>query len=291
MTEQKNQDSPPEPSWLERLGQVLLGEPRDREQLVHQLREAGQRGLLGPDVLAMIEGALQVSELRVRDIMVPRIQVVMVELDAPLKEILATVIDSAHSRFPVYRETRDNIEGILLAKDILPHLVKGTTDPLPVRELMRPAVFIPESKRLNVLLREFRSSRNHMAIVMDEYGGLAGLVTIEDVLEQIVGEIDDEHDIEEDESFIKRQGETAFTVKALLPIEDFNAAFGTDFAHDEFDTVGGLLLKAFEHLPGPGESMVLDGMRFEVLNADGRRIHLVQVDTSERQVLAADDET
>lgn len=291
MTEQETQDSPSGPSWLERLGQALLGEPRDRKQLVQQLREAGQRGLLGPDVLAMIEGALQVSEIRVRDIMVPRVQVVMVELDVPLKEMLGAVIDSGHSRFPVYRETRDQVEGILLAKDILPHVVKGTTEPLPVRELMRPAVFIPESKRLNVLLREFRSSRNHMAIVMDEYGGLAGLVTIEDVLEQIVGEIDDEHDIEEDESFIKRQGETGFTVKALLPIEDFNAAFGTHFAHDEFDTVGGLLLKAFQHLPRRGESMVLDGIRFEILNGDGRRIHLVQVDTSERQVLAAGEET
>lgn len=291
MTEQTKRDSPPGPSWRERLGQVLLGEPRDRKQLVHQLREAGQRGLLGPDVLAMIEGALQVSEIRVRDIMVPRVQMVMVELDASLKEILATVIDSGHSRFPVYRETRDHVEGILLAKDILAHLVKGATDPLPVRELMRSAVFIPESKRLNVLLREFRSSRNHVAIVVDEYGALGGLVTIEDVLEQIVGEIDDEHDFGEEETFIKRQGEDGFTVKALLPIEDFDAAFGTHFAHDEFDTVGGLLLKAFEHLPDPGESIVLDGIRFEVLDADGGRIHHVKVDTSERQVPPAEDQT
>ncbi len=270
-------------TWLERIGQSLLGEPRDRQQLLAVLRDAQQRGLLGPDVLAMIEGALQVSEMRVRDVMVPRAQMVMLDMDGPWEELVNIVIDSGHSRFPVFHETRDEVEGILLAKDILPHLAADTKEVFPIRDLIRPAVFIPESKRLNVLLREFRSSRNHMAIVVDEYGGVAGLVTIEDVLEQIVGEIDDEHDIEEEEAFVKRHSTTEFTLKALMPIEDFNETFGTKFADDEFDTVGGLLLKAFGHLPGRGEGVTLDGISFEVINADGRRIHLVKVDTGRRR--------
>jgi len=270
-------------SWLERIGQSLLGEPRDLRQLLALLRDAEQRGLLGADVLAMVEGALQVSEMRVKDVMIPRAQMVMLDMDAPWEELLGTVIESAHSRFPVYRETRDEVDGILLAKDILPYLAAGAKEVFPIRDLMRPVVFIPESKRLNVLLREFRSSRNHMAVVVDEYGGVAGLVTIEDVLEQIVGEIDDEHDIEEEETVVKRHSATEFTVKALMSIEDFNETFGTEFADDEFDTVGGLLLKAFGHLPGRGESVTLDGIGFEVLSADGRRIHLVKIDTSGRE--------
>ena len=269
-------------NWLERIGQSLLGEPRDRHQLLAVLRDAAQRGLLGPDVLAMLEGALQVSEMRVRDVMVPRAQMVMLDMDSSWEELLRVVIDSAHSRFPVFRETRDDIEGILLAKDILPYLAAQTTDAFPIRERMRPAVFIPEIKRLNVLLREFRSSRNHMAIVVDEYGGVAGLVTIEDVLEQIVGEIDDEHDAEGGSGFVNRHSATEFTLKALMPIEDLNDTFGCRFADDEFGSVGGLLLKAFGHLPCAGESVILDGLHFEVLNADGRRIHLVKVNTARR---------
>ncbi len=214
-------------SWLGRLGHSLLGEPKDREQLVELLRDSQQRGLVGQDVLAMIEGALQVADMRVRDIMVPRAQVVMLDLDAPMQRNVEKVIASGHSRFPVYQETRDEVQGILLAKDILPHLAKGETSDFPIRDALRPAVFIPESKRLNVLLRVFRSSRNHMAIVVDEYGGVSGLVTIEDVLEQIVGDIDDEHDFEDEESLVKRQGETEFVVKAIMHIDDFNEAFGT----------------------------------------------------------------
>ncbi len=269
-------------TWRERVGQTLLGEPRDRHQLLATLRDAAQRGLLGSDVLAMIEGALQVSDMRVRDVMVPRAQMVMLDMDAPWQELLDIVIESAHSRFPVFRETRDEIEGILLAKDILPYLAAETREIFPIRERMRPAVFIPEIKRLNVLLREFRSSRNHMAIVVDEYGGVAGLVTIEDVLEQIVGEIDDEHDAEGGEGIVKRHSATEFTLKALMPIEDFNEAFGSRFGDDEFGSVGGLLLKALGHLPSKGESVTLDGIHFEVLNADGRRIHLVKVNTARR---------
>ncbi len=268
-------------SWLERLGQTLLGEPKDRDELIDILRDAQQRGLVGPDVLAMIEGALQVSDLRVRDIMVARSQVVMLDVDAPMQEIVEMVIESGHSRFPVYRESRDEIEGILLAKDIIPHIAKGETSALPIQDMMRPAVFIPETKRLNVLLRDFRSSRHHMAVVVDEYGGVSGLVTIEDVLEQIVGEIDDEHDAEDDDSFVKQQGEHEFIVKAVMPLEDFNETFGTRFHDEEFDTVGGLLLKGLGHLPREGETMTRDNIRFEVLSADGRRIDLVRVDTSQ----------
>ncbi len=269
-------------SWLERLGQSLLGEPKDRGELIEVLRDSQQRGLVGQDVLTMIEGALQVADMRVRDIMVPRAEVVMLDLDAPMQGTVEKVIASGHSRFPVYEETRDEIQGILLAKDILPHLAKGETSDFPIRDVLRPAVFIPESKRLNVLLRDFRSSRNHMAIVVDEYGGVSGLVTIEDVLEQIVGDIDDEHDFEDEESLVKRQGETEFVVKAIMHIDDFNEAFGTDFRDDEFDTVGGLLLKGFGHLPARGETIALADIRFEVLSADGRRIHLVKIDTSQR---------
>ncbi len=269
-------------SWLERLGQTLLGEPKDRDELIEVLRDAQQRGLLGPDVLAMIEGALQVSDLRVRDVMVPRAQVVMLDVNAPMHEIVERVIGSGHSRFPVYRDSRDEVEGILLAKDILPHLAKGESSALQIQDIMRPAVFIPETKRLNNLLRDFRSNRRHMAIVVDEYGGVSGLVTIEDVLEQIVGEIDDEFDEEYDDSYVKQQSDSEFVVKAVMPIEDFNQSFGTAFQDEEFDTVGGLLLKALGHLPRKGEALTLDDIRFEVMSADGRRIDLIEIDISRR---------
>ncbi len=288
MTDQRSSSSSGA-SWLERLGQSLLGEPKDRNELIEILRDAQQRGLVGSDVLAMIEGALQVAEQRVRDIMVARSQVVMLDVDAPLKEIVDMVIESGHSRFPVYRESRDEIEGILLAKDIIPHLAKGETSALPIKDMMRPAVFVPETKRLNVLLRDFRSSRHHMAIVVDEYGGVSGVVTIEDVLEQIVGEIDDEHDAEDDNSVVKQQSESEFVVKAVMTIEDFNETFGTRFHDEEFDTVGGLLLKGLGHLPRNGEAMTLDDVRFEVLSADGRRIDLVRIDISQRPTDVEDE--
>ncbi len=265
-------------SWLERLSQALLGEPKDRQELIGLLRDAEQRRLLDADVLAMIEGALQVSEMRVRDIMVPRTQAVMVERDAPLEQLIATVIESAHSRFPVLGDNPDEVVGILLAKDILPYLAPVGEGRFPIREVLRPAVFIPESKRLNVLLREFRASRNHMAIVVDEYGGVSGLVTIEDVLEQIVGDIDDEHDVDDEESFVRRHSESLYTVKALTPVEDFNEMLGADFDDDEFDTIGGHVLKAFGRLPERGEEVYIGNLRFEVLKADGRRIHLLKVE-------------
>ncbi len=276
-------------SWLERLSQALLGEPRDRQQLIALLRDAEQRRLLDPDVLAMIEGSIQVSEMQVRDVMIPRAQMVVVERDAPLDQILSTVIESAHSRFPVTGENRDEVTGILLAKDLLPYLRTDSAQTFSIRDTLRPVVFIPESKRLNVLLRDFRSSRNHIAMVVDEYGGVAGLVTIEDVLEQIVGEIDDEHDIDE-EAFIKRHTDTEYMVKALTPIEDFNDAFHTSFSDEEFDTVGGLVLKAFGRLPERGESVTLGGIRLEVVHADGRRVHLLKIDVSKREAGAVQSE-
>ena len=262
-------------SWFERLSQALLGEPQDREQLIELLRDAEQRGLLDADALAMIEGVLQTSELRVRDIMVPRAQMVVVERDAPLEKSLKEISDSGHSRFPVIGETRDEVVGILLAKDLLPFWVKRTNE-FNIRDVLRPVVFIPESKRLNVLLKEFRSNRNHMAIVVDEYGGVSGLVTIEDVLEQIVGEIADEHDIDEG-AFIKEHESKRYTLKALTPIEEFNEFFGTNFSDEEFDTIGGLVLNKFGYLPRPGEVVTFGGYNFKVLHADRRRVHLLEM--------------
>ncbi|HHQ43215.1 MAG TPA: CBS domain-containing protein [Chromatiales bacterium] len=277
MSEDRSSDgSGAQRSWLERLGQLLLREPQDREQLVELLREAQGRGLIDADALTMIEGVLQVSEMQVRDIMVPRAHMVVVERDRPPEEWLRTITASGHSRFPVIGEDRDDVVGIVLAKDLLRYCGEGFAG-FDVRDVLRPAVFIPESKRLNVLLREFRASRNHMAIVVDEYGGVAGLVTIEDVLEQIVGEIDDEHDVTEG-GLIRKRSETQYTVKALTPIEDFNAYFGTAFSDEEFDTIGGLVVHALGHLPKRGESVTLDGLRFTVLRADNRRVHLLRVD-------------
>ncbi len=285
----KSQDSKSGRSWLERIGQALSGEPRDREELVEQLREAQQRDLLDADALAMIEGVLQVAEMQVRDIMIPRAQMVVVERDARPEDILPILLESAHSRFPVIGENRDEVVGILLAKDLLAYFGQEQRAGFNLRDVLRPAVFIPESKRLNVLLKEFRSSRNHIAIVVDEYGGVAGLVTIEDVLEQIVGEIEDEHDVEED-TYIMDHGANRYTVKALTPIEDFNEYFGAAFSDDEFDTIGGLVLNGFGHLPKRGESLALGQFQFRVLRADNRRIYLLQVTRqTQAEVLPAAD--
>lgn len=263
-------------SWFERLSLALLGEPKDREQLVSLLRDAQQRNLLDPDALAMIEGVLQVSEMQVRDIMVPRAQMVVVERDAGFTDILPVVTESAHSRFPVIGDGRDEVLGVLLAKDLLSYFGPDGGQRFNVRDILRPAVFIPESKRLNILLKEFRASRNHMAIVVDEYGGVAGLVTIEDVLEQIVGEIVDEHDIEED-TYIKKHNDNVYAVKALTPIDEFNAYFGSSFSDEEFDTIGGVVMQRFGRLPRRGEAIAIDRFRFKVLSADSRRLHLLQV--------------
>ncbi len=269
----------PPRGWLERLSQAFATEPETLDELVDVLRRAQSRGLLGADALEMIEGVLQVSELRVRDVMIPRAQMVVVPADAQLREMLPVIVDSAHSRFPVVGESRDEVEGILLAKDLLRYFADGNEEDFDIDDVLRPATLIPESKRLNVLLREFRKSRNHMAIVVDEYGGVAGLITIEDVLEQIVGEITDEHDIEQG-LYVVERAPGQYTVKALTPIEDFNEALGTHFSDEEFDTIGGLVLHRFGHLPKRGEVVELGGLRFRVLRADNRRIHLLEVERS-----------
>ncbi len=263
-------------SWIDRLSQALLGEPKDREELVHVLREAQSRGLFDVEAQAMIEGVLQVAEMQARDIMIPRSQMVVVSRDDSPEQIIPVAIESGHSRFPVVGESRDEVVGVLLAKDLLRYTSRNENQAFSIREILRPAVFVPESKRLNILLKEFRASRNHLAIVVDEYGGVAGMVTIEDVLEQIVGEIEDEHDIDED-TFIRKYSDVNYTVKALTPIEDFNEYFETSFSDEEFDTIGGLVTHKLGRLPKRGETIILDSMSFQVINADNRRIHLMKV--------------
>jgi len=261
-------------SWLERLGLFLTGEPEDREDLLVFLRDAQKRHVIDPEALSMIEGVMQFSELRVRDVMIPRVQMVVVPQDAELETIFPLVIESAHSRYPVIGEDRTEVVGVLLVKDLLGHSMKNRA--LLVKDIMRRAQFVPESKRLNVLLREFRATRSHMAIVVDEYGAAAGLVTIEDVLEQIVGDIEDEHDFGEEE-YIFRKSAKEFTLKALTPIDDFNEYFNSDLSDEEFDTVGGLIVHKLGHLPSRGEKVDFDNFRFVVLHADNRRVHLLKL--------------
>jgi magnesium and cobalt transporter len=263
------------PSLLERLSTLLMREPEDREQLLQLLRGAFERNLLDADAMSIIEGALSVSDMQVRDIMVPRSQIVFVEHDEPADKLLARVVESGHSRFPVIGADRDQILGILLAKDLL-RLHSAVEEQFEMREFMRPAVFVPESKRLNVLLKEFRRSRNHIAIVVDEYGGVSGLVTIEDVIEQIVGEIDDEHDIDDDQ-VIRREGPREFTVSALATIADFNEYFHTGFSDEEYDTIGGLVMQEFGRLPRRGETIHVGNWEFRILRADRRRIDSLRV--------------
>ncbi|MEM7253938.1 MAG: transporter associated domain-containing protein [Pseudomonadota bacterium] len=267
-------------SWLERLTEVFSAEPKDRTELTQLLRDAERRHLFDAQALAMMEGALQVADMQVRDIMVPRAQMVVVERDKPPEEFVSTVVASGHSRFPIIGDNRDDVVGILLAKDLLGYFAGDAKRPFSIRDAMRPAVFVPESKRLNVLLADFRTSRNHMAMVVDEYSGVAGLITIEDVLEQIVGEIDDEHDVEEG-SWIRKHASDEFTVKALAEIEEFNEYFGTELRHDEFDTVGGYVVNQFGYLPSRDESCEFAGFRFTVLRADKRRIYLLRVNRLE----------
>ncbi|MCK5723301.1 MAG: CBS domain-containing protein, partial [Gammaproteobacteria bacterium] len=228
------------------------------------------------EAFSMIDGVLQVAEMQVRDIMLPRSQMIVLEMDLSEEELLDTVVVSAHSRFPVIGESKDEVVGILLAKDLLPHLINDGDKKLNVREILRPAVFIPESKRLNVLLNEFRSTRNHIAIVVDEYGGVAGMVTIEDVLEQIVGEIEDEHDFDED-TYIFEHNKDHATVKAITPLDDFNEHFKTKFKDDEFDTIGGIVMQALGHVPKRGESVIIDDLEFKILRSSNRRINLLEV--------------
>ena len=269
-------DSPPKPTWLERVGALLMREPEDRDQLVELLRSAYDRNLLDSDALSMIEGVLQVAEMQARDIMIPRAQIDVIDISEPPDKFIPLVIETNHSRFPVIEDNKDNVIGILLAKDLLRYY--AGEEEFSVREMLRPAVFIPESKRLNVLLKDFRANRNHMAIVVDEYGGVAGLVTIEDVLEQIVGDIEDEYDFDETQDDIIADKNGAWRVKAVTEIEKFNATFGTRFDDDEHNTIGGLVLKEFGRMPKRGEQLTVDNLRFKVLRADSRRLHLLLVE-------------
>ncbi len=272
---------------LKKIAALFSTERADRHDLIELLRESETRNLLDHDALTMIEGALQVSEMQVRDIMIPRVQMIVVKYDADPEDILATVVESGHSRFPVVGGDTDEISGILLAKDLLNYFSDQENDDFNIKDMMRRAIYVPESKRLNVLLREFRSNRNHMAIVVDEYSGVAGLVTMEDVIEEIVGEIEDEHDID-DEDQIKPHGRNRYTVKALTPIEEFNEFFGTRLSDEEFDTVGGLTLKAFGHVPKRGESIEFEGFNVKVLRSDKRRIHLMRMNQIEQYLSDTD---
>jgi len=276
MSEDQSSNGSGPRSWMDRIGKVFSSEPRNREELKQLINESCEKGILDTEVVTMIEGALAVSEMQVRDAMVPRSHMVVIPLDSPLDEFLPLILESGHSRFPVIGEDRDEVEGILLAKDLLRHYAENN-GPLNIRELLRSAVVIPESKRLNMLLKDFRASRNHMAIVVDEYGGVSGLITIEDVLEEIVGEIDDEHD-EEEEAAIKPLGKSRFQVNALTEIEDFNDSFECDFGDEDYGTVGGLLLAEFGRVPERGDEVVLAGQfQFRVTAADSRRIIMLEM--------------
>jgi magnesium and cobalt transporter len=266
----------PKPSWLERIGALLMREPEDREQVIQLLHSAYDRDLLDADALAMIEGVMQVSEMQARDIMIPRSQMDVIDIEDSPEKFVPLLIETGHSRFPVIGENKDDVIGILLAKDLLRYY--AGEEEFNVREMLRPAVFIPESKRLNVLLKDFRSNRNHMAIVVDEYGGVAGLVTIEDVLEQIVGEIEDEYDYDEPGDNVMAEKGGSFRVKAITEISDFNDALGTSYSDEDFDTVGGLVISRFGHVPKRGEQIVIDELSFRVLRADSRRLHVLRVE-------------
>ncbi|HTF85935.1 MAG TPA: transporter associated domain-containing protein [Cellvibrio sp.] len=263
-------------SWLDKLLHAFSAEPKSREELLDIIKDAANNQLLDQEALSIIEGAMDVSSLQAREIMVPRSQIVAVRIDDTPQEFLPKIIESGHSRFPVIGESADDIRGILLAKDLLRLLLDNQQD-FNLENILRPANIIPESKRVNVLLREFREKRYHMALVIDEYGGISGLLTIEDILEEIVGDIEDETDEEVSDDFIKRVGETDYIVKALTPIEEFNEFFGSGLSEDDFDTIGGILMQEFGHLPKRNEVAMIDNFQFRVLYADNRQIHLLRL--------------
>ena len=271
-------EKPHKPRLLERLSAMLLREPEDRAQLVELLHSAYERQLLDADALSIIEGALQVSEMTARDIMIPRAQMDLIKITEDPTDFIPFVLETNHSRFPVIDDDKDDVIGILLAKDLLQYY--AAPDEFSMRDMLRPAVFIPESKPLNVLLHDFRANRNHIAIVVDEYGGVSGLVTIEDVLEQIVGDIDDEYDFDETEDNIIEEAKGRWRVKAQTEIADFNEQFGTHFPDEEFDTIGGMLLQRFGRVPKRGDRERVDTLDFEILRADSRRVHVILVTRS-----------
>ncbi|WP_428820643.1 HlyC/CorC family transporter [Microbulbifer sp. MCCC 1A16149] len=270
-----------EKNWLEKILGAFSQEPKSRDELLDIIKDAAENKVVDAEALSIIEGALDVSSQQVREIMIPRSQMVVVSIEDHPKEFLPKIIESGHSRFPVVGESIDDIRGILLAKDLLPLVLKGV-DEFRLEDHIRPANIIPESKRLNILLREFRENRYHMAVVIDEYGGVSGVVTIEDILEEIVGEIEDETDEEEADSFIRKVSDNDFVVKALTPIEDFNEYFECEFSDEEFDTIGGLIMQSFGHLPGRDEMTKLGDFKFRVLYADNRQIHLLRVSRFDR---------
>jgi magnesium and cobalt transporter len=280
MNEERSTSETTDKSWLEKIALVFSSEPRTRKELSEVLEVARDNEVIDDDAQSIIEGAMQVADQQARDIMIPRSQMQVIKAECSLEEILPQVIESAHSRYPVIGDSPDDVLGILLVKDLLPQILEPDGNDFDVMKLLRPGVVVPESKRLNILLREFRQNRNHMAIVIDEYGGVAGLVTIEDVLEEIVGEIEDETDLETD-TFIRKLGVGDYIVRALTPIEDFNEEFGVEFSDDEFDTIGGLVMQQFGHLPAHNESTEIDGLEFRVVNADQRKIHSLRVRVQE----------
>ncbi|MFL0806171.1 MAG: CBS domain-containing protein [Oceanobacter sp.] len=273
-----NDDSPGQPrSWLEKLTDLFSDDPQSRQDIKDIVREAADRSIVDSETLSILEGALQISDMQVRDIMIPRSQMVSIHINDTLKECLPAIIESAHSRFPVMGEDTDDVQGVLLAKDLLPLLLDDNPSAFQLSNIIRPAVVIPESKRLNHLLREFRNTRNHMAIVIDEFGGIGGLVTIEDVLEQIVGEIEDEHDLDDEESLIKEVEPGITVVKALAPLEDFNKHFGTDIPNDDFDTIGGIVVHQFGRVPECNEHIQINDWNFRVIHGTSRQINLLEV--------------
>lgn len=270
-----DQQAPKQRSWLERLSAMLAREPQDKQHLLEILRDAEERDILSSEMLGMIERILQVSEMQVREVMVPKAQMIYVKKDSTLDELLPLVIESGHSRFPVMDASGQEIVGMLLAKDLLKYYINQ--DSFNLAAVTRPAVFTSQSKRLDILLREFRVNRNHIAIVLDEYGHIAGLVTIEDVLEQIVGDIEDEYDIDEEDGHIKKLNDGSYIVKAATLIEEFNDYFKANFSDEEFDTIGGIVLQSLGHLPKRGESIKVNNFRFKVLHSDNRRLYLLEV--------------
>ncbi|WP_269617841.1 HlyC/CorC family transporter [Zhongshania sp. BJYM1] len=277
MSEDRSSNDPSDKSWIEKIAHAFSSEPKTREDLFELLAVAKQNEVIDDDAISIVEGAMHISDMQAREIMVPRPQMVVLKADQPLSELLPIIIDTGHSRYPVIGDTLDNVLGILLSKDLLPLLWKfENSADIDIRDILRPATLVPESKRLNVLLRDFREKRHHMAVVIDEYGGAAGLITIEDILEQIVGEIEDEYD-EDDDLPIRKIADNDFVVQALTPIDDFNDYFNAKFSDDEFDTIGGLLLKAFGHLPSRNEITRLEDYEFKVVNADNRQIHLLRM--------------
>jgi magnesium and cobalt transporter len=285
MSEDRSSNDPSDKSWIEKIAHAFSSEPKTREDLFELLAVAKQNEVIDDDAISIVEGAMHISDMQAREIMIPRPQMVVLKADQPLSELLPIIVETGHSRYPVIGDTLDNVLGILLSKDLLPLLWKTpNSEDIDIRDILRPATLVPESKRLNVLLRDFREKRHHMAVVIDEYGGAAGLITIEDILEQIVGDIEDEYD-EDDDLPIRKITDNDFVVQALTPIDDFNDYFNAKLSDEEFDTIGGLLLKSFGYLPSRNEVARLDDYEFKVVNADNRQIHLLRM----RQIAKVDE--